>query len=270
MNKNSADLLTGFSLRLLRGSPPGSPPLIVGLNGPQGCGKTTLARELMARLETEGKRGIALSIDDFYLRRTEQIALAQRYPENPYLQQRGYPGTHDITLGNKILQALHIINDGKSAVHIPRYDKSLCGGQGDRAPEETWPEVAPPLDLVLLEGWMLGFTGVADTEMRDRFLHEPNEFLKAYQSWYTFLDAFVMIEAAEIKYTVDWRIEAEKNMRAQGKTGMSDGEIRSYIEKFLPAYQLYLPQLRHHPPLEAPVLHITIAQDRHPLEYHET
>ncbi len=43
---------------------------------------------------------------------------------------------------------------------VPRYDKSCHGGRGDRAPESAWPVVKGPLDIVLFEGWMLGFTPV--------------------------------------------------------------------------------------------------------------
>lgn len=46
-----------------------------------------------------------------------------------------------------------------SVVRVPRYDKSARAGKGDRAPREEWGEVssteAP--EIVLLEGWMLGF-----------------------------------------------------------------------------------------------------------------
>ena len=41
--------------------------------------------------------------------------------------------------------------------NVPRYDKSLFGGAGDRAPASQWPRVSGPLDLVILEGWMLGY-----------------------------------------------------------------------------------------------------------------
>jgi D-glycerate 3-kinase len=41
-----------------------------------------------------------------------------------------------------------------------RYDKSAFQGKGDRADESTWPSVEGPLDLVLFEGWMLGFKPV--------------------------------------------------------------------------------------------------------------
>lgn len=49
-------------------------------------------------------------------------------------------------------------------VAIPRYDKSQQGGRGDRAPKEAWPVKRGPLDVVLFEGWMLGFSPFSDSK----------------------------------------------------------------------------------------------------------
>jgi flagellar biosynthesis GTPase FlhF len=52
-------------------------PMFVGLNGPQGVGKTTLTEALCQCFEIDGEKAISLSIDDFYLRRDQQVALAR-------------------------------------------------------------------------------------------------------------------------------------------------------------------------------------------------
>ncbi len=68
-------------------------PFIVGLNGVQGGGKTTLVRALAATLQQrELLPTLVVSIDDFYLPRAEQLALAAAHPDNGLLQQRGQPG----------------------------------------------------------------------------------------------------------------------------------------------------------------------------------
>ena len=77
-----------------------------------------------------GHPALAISIDDFYLTHLEQRALAAAHPENPYLEHRGYPGTHDVGLGTAVLRALRASAD---PVEIPRYDKSAHAGRGDRA-----------------------------------------------------------------------------------------------------------------------------------------
>src|SRR6478735_183017 len=84
---------------------PGTAP-ILGLSAPQGAGKTTIMAEVCSALAKDGLNAVSISIDDFYLTRSEQIALAREYPRNPYLQHRGYPGTHDVSLGVSVLKAL--------------------------------------------------------------------------------------------------------------------------------------------------------------------
>ena len=69
-----------------------SAPLLVGINGAQGTGKTTLCKFLAAILSSQ--LGVAvLSLDDFYLTRAERHKLAAAV--HPLLATRGVPGTHD-------------------------------------------------------------------------------------------------------------------------------------------------------------------------------
>lgn len=49
------------------------------------------------------------------------------------------------------------MSQSQDEILIPRYDKSAYGGKGDRAPKDQWQKVQGPLDLVIVEGWMLGF-----------------------------------------------------------------------------------------------------------------
>lgn len=261
MTTTPADHITAFIRNLLatRTSPT---PLVIGLQGPQGCGKTTACNAAVARLRADHSlRGVTISIDDFYLTRARQIALAQQHAGNIYLSQRGYPGTHDIPLGEKILAHLRAINQTRQPVAIPRYDKSLHGGEGDRRAESAWPLVEAPLDFVLLEGWCVGFTPLPEAAIADAQLAEVNRLLVPYDAWYEFFGAFIELRASDIAITVDWRIEAEQKMRTQGKGAMPPQKIRAYVEKFLPAYRLYLPALRK-AFLHLPRLRVDMAPDR--------
>ena len=207
-------------------------PLMVGLNAPQGAGKTTLTRSLVGVFaHVFGLRAVSLSVDDFYLRREEQLALATRHAGNRYLEHRGYPGTHDVPLGASVLAALR---DGRD-VALPRYDKSAHGGRGDRSSDVTW--VRGRVDLVLLEGWMLGFKPVAS--VNDAALAVPNELLRAYDAWNSLLDVFIALRMKSVDQVVRWRIEAEQAMRASGRPGLSDAEVEDYVRRFLPAYELW-------------------------------
>ena len=236
-------------------------PFVLGISAPQGAGKTTLARALCQELAAAGTRAVSLSIDDFYLPRAAQVRLAADHPDNPYLQQRGYPGTHDVALGSRTLAALR--EPAPGVVRVPRYDKSAWQGEGDRLPEAEWTEVARPLDLVLLEGWMLGFTKVGAGALPDPHLAATDAALPAYQEWHRRLDGFLQLVPADHRYVLDWRVEAEEKMRAQGRPAMSDARVRAYIEAFLPAYEAWLPGLAARPPVED-VLRVQIGRDRLP------
>ena len=210
-------------------------PLMLGLQAPQCAGKTTIGKRLLASLPDIRLRGASVSIDDFYLTRDEQLALADTHPDNPYLEHRGYPGTHDLDLGDRTLSALRDLGAGRST-RIPVYDKSQHGGRGDRAPASEWREVKGPLDLVIVEGWMLGFEPVAESDLPDPRLAFPNRALAGYARWYQHLDAFIVLRPIDWNYVVKWRVEAEENMKAQGKPGLSREAIEDYVRRFLPAY----------------------------------
>jgi D-glycerate 3-kinase len=256
-----------------RGGENSRAPLIIGVNGPQGSGKSTLTAALVRVLPVVGLRAVTLSIDDFYWTRQEQIELAARHPRNSLLQQRGYPGTHDIELGvQKLVELRKATATGggsgsdpsqSSSVRIPYYDKSKHKGQGDRLPKSEWTEIHGPLDLLFLEGWMLGFTPLAASDPRlNADTLEINQLLGQYQRWHKQLDAFIHLIPHDIHYVVDWRVEAEERMKAQGKPGMSRLEITDYIQKFISAYELYLPQLIAHPLVPERTLQLELSQER--------
>lgn len=76
-------------------------PLIIGLNGVQGVGKTTLVAALAAALAGEknnsnggndGVKTLVFSLDDFYLTHHDQQALSEANPGNALVQHRGEPG----------------------------------------------------------------------------------------------------------------------------------------------------------------------------------
>jgi D-glycerate 3-kinase len=219
-----------------------SGPLVVGIQAPQGSGKTTLVTHLLAHLPALGLRGVSVSIDDFYLTRDEQLALGAAHPGNPYLEHRGYPGTHDVRLGAETIAALRRLGDPAEAhreVRVPVYDKSAHAGRGDRRPVSEWTVVRAPLDLVFVEGWMLGFSPVPEATLPDARMVVPNRALAAYAEWHRFLDAFVVMRAKELESIVDWRVQAEADAVARGRPGLSPAAIEDYIRRFLPAYATY-------------------------------
>ncbi|BAC90539.1 hypothetical protein [Gloeobacter violaceus] len=97
-----------------------------GILGPQGSGKSTLAGALTVLLAHLGRRAVDLSIDDLYLTAPERRRLRT---ERPALRWRGPPGTHDLALGVRTLEALR---SGPAPFWLPRFDKAAGGGEGDR------------------------------------------------------------------------------------------------------------------------------------------
>ncbi|GAM86304.1 hypothetical protein ANO11243_043160 [Dothideomycetidae sp. 11243] len=131
------------------------PPFFVGINGVQGAGKTTLVSTLKSTLSSppHSLPTAVLSIDDLYLPHEEQVALAARHRDNPLVQHRGQPSTHDIGLGTDVFAAL---SARKESVALPSYDKSRFDGSGDRRPRSKWQSVGQ-VDVVIFEGWCVGF-----------------------------------------------------------------------------------------------------------------
>lgn len=130
-------------------------PLVIGINGAQGSGKTTLCRFLEPLLAERGLKAVMLSLDDLYLSRAERAEAAADH--HPLFATRGVPGTHDVERGMAILDRLLA---GKSA-EMPVFDKA----QDEPSPETR--HVKDPVDIVLFEGWCVGATPQSAAELRE-------------------------------------------------------------------------------------------------------
>ena len=121
-------------------------PGVVGLSGPPGSGKSTLARVIAS---TTQRDALVLSLDDFYLSREDRRRRGMTW--------RGPPGSHDLPL---LFDVLSQIRARHVPISIPRFDPST----DDRSDPTTL--TAPP-ELVLLDGWFLGYTGDGYGEILD-------------------------------------------------------------------------------------------------------
>ena len=80
-------------------------PLIIGLAGGQGSGKTTFAQFLKLILENRyNLRTVTVSIDDIYKTKKERIKISKKI--NKLFLIRGVPGTHDVNFLTKFFTAL--------------------------------------------------------------------------------------------------------------------------------------------------------------------
>ena len=231
-----------------------STPLVLGISGPQGSGKTTLVNHLENRLSSTpfSLRVVSFSIDDIYLPHDELLALGQSNPDNKLLQHRGEPGTHDVALGIETLESLVA---GKRTP-IPSYDKSKFDGHGDRVPPSEWRTAEPPFDVILFEGWCVGFQAISPTAVPQRqssskhpgtlshhkleHLQFVNEKLREYARLWDQFDALVWLNAQDISFVYAWRLQQEHAMKVSLGRGMTDDQVKNFVDGYMPAYEMYI------------------------------
>lgn len=241
-----------------------SRPFILGFCCPQGGGKTTMTTFMQTLLHASGNTVQIASLDDFYVTNPDQRKIAAKHHENRLLQYRGMPGTHDLALLNDTLDDLR---KGRS-VSIPRYDKTLFDGRGDRAGTENWKHIGGgETDVVLLEGWCMGFEPVPLDSLHDEDLVFVNDALAAFGGMYARLDGMMVVEIADMEWVYDWRLQAERDSREQGRAGLSDEEVVDFVGRFMPAYKQYSKPLytRKEPLFPRHELHIQIDEQRRPV-----
>lgn len=216
-------------------------PLVVGINGAQGTGKSTLARLLTGLFTAMELRAVALSLDDFYLPRARRDALARN--THPLLVSRGVPGTHDMTLALSMLKRLATA-DASASVPLPVFDKA----SDDQRPSADWPVVTGPLDLIVLEGWCVGAqpqetdelkTPVNDLEREEdadgRWRGYVNTALGGdYQTLFAQLQVLLMLHAPDFDQVYRWRGLQEEKLRqsAGSAAGMDSTQLARFIQHF--------------------------------------
>lgn len=237
-------------------------PLFVLISGPQGSGKTYTTNEIYEHLQIEypDKNIVKMSIDDFYLTHQDQLLLQGEYPNNKLLQGRGLPGTHDMKLMNNVLQAIlqqksngassevsndnpaNKDNEGSNMVCVPFYDKSKFSGEGDRLLETK--NYKLPIDIVLFEGWFLGFNPTLDDLEGDMIDVNAKLFMYNDLIWNNPEISSLGINFAtnDIKNVYHWRLQQEHNTIKLHGTGMTDEEVANFVDRYMPCYKLYYPQ----------------------------
>ena len=226
--------------------------VIIGIHGAQGTGKSTLTLFLRELLQRHWQCPTAsLSIDDLYLTRAERQSLANEI--HPLFQTRGVPGTHDLTLGNRVLDQL--LSAGPAdRTPLPAFDKAV----DDRVPEAQRPVFEGPAKVILLEGWCVGATPQPDSALarpvntleaeedaQGQWREYVNQCLKSgYREFFDRLDWLVMLEAPSMDCVLQWRRLQEQKLaqrharaakEGSGASGspelriMSDHEVQRFI-----------------------------------------
>ena len=220
-------------------------PIVTGLCGSQGSGKSTMAAFLKALLEDRGLKVAVLSLDDLYLTLPERERLAAEV--HPLLKTRGVPGTHDVGLGHALID---VLTDGVAEVSMPRFDKA----EDTRGPANTWPRVSSPVDVILFEGWCVGAIPQAETALarpvndleRDEDAGEVwRRYVNAqlqgdYAGLFGRIDILALLKAPSFEQVYGWRTLQEQKLaeavKRRGLTGTRVMDARQ-IRRFLMFYQ---------------------------------
>ncbi|KAL4942079.1 hypothetical protein BDV06DRAFT_212122 [Aspergillus oleicola] len=243
--------------------PATTPPFFLGLNGVQGAGKTVLVSTLHRTLRSApyNLAVITLSLDDLYRTHEDQVNLAKQYPDNPLLQHRGQPATHDLPLAEQVFAS---IRAGRETA-IPQYDKSAFSGQGDRVPSDKWEVVnkdgEEKVKVLIFEGWSVGFRAWEEDVLRQKWENavklkeELGEGYRGRLGYVKFEDVQTVNEklrgydgltddAQDNHFVYDWRQEQERTLRATKGIGMTEEQVNHFVDGYYPSYELYSETLR--------------------------
>ena len=218
-------------------------PLLLGINGAQGTGKSTLAKLLSHLLTEKGFRVANLSIDDFYYSRAKRQELARDI--HPLLGSRGVPGTHDVRLALRTLEQLADAGP-EQPVTLPAFDKSV----DDCLKFEECPTIRGPVDVIILEGWFVGAKPQAEEDL-DRAINElerledsdgrwrayvNQQLAGAYQALFDRIHSLFILQAPGFEQVLEWRSLQEQKLReraGEDASGLMDPEaIARFIQHF--------------------------------------
>jgi len=241
---------------------PASTPLILGVCGAQGTGKSTLADYLAMHSAKQRSWNCAvLSLDDFYLTHAERKVLARSV--HPLLATRGVPGTHDTAMLSACMDRLLKLGAGEEC-RLPRFNKAT----DDQFPEEDWPIVAGPLDLVILEGWCVGATP-ATSETLTPAINELEKNEDANASWRTFvndqlagvyqdifarLHTLIFLAAPSIEAIFRWRLEQEQKLARRADPDSTAIMAADQISRFILYFERITRNMLEVMPQQADVL----------------
>jgi D-glycerate 3-kinase len=249
-------------------------PFKLLLSGLQGSGKSTWAAALAQSLQQiKSYKVVVVSLDDFYHAHNNLVRIRTENSENKMLWARGQPGTHDEKLAQEFFASF---GSGKD-IRVPFFDKSQYNGEGDRAPYEEWDVVknGPPVDVLIFEGWCVGFQFLSDSDLEKRWssssqTSQPNELssrcsttvlqdhsiqhirvinnnLRRYNE--TFMNSsdfnyLIHLDTEDLANVYRWRLNQEHALHELKGRGMTDEAVIEFVRGYMPAYELYLERLK--------------------------
>lgn len=216
-------------------------PVIIGICGAQGSGKTTLAGQLLARCESEGLSAASLSLDDLYLTRGEREELARSV--HPLFAVRGVPGTHDVDLGLRIFDQLRT----GEPIALPRFDKA----RDDRCDPSDWAMAPARCQILFFEGWCVGAVPQSEQQLRDpvnelEASQDPQAVWRRYanaalggpyRALFARIDRLVLLAAPSFEIVHRWRAQQEDELREQTGDDAPGLMDEAAIVRFIALYE---------------------------------
>ncbi|MHA7926974.1 MAG: hypothetical protein ACX936_17345 [Marinobacter sp.] len=208
-------------------------PIVVGIHGAQGTGKSTLTLFLREILLRHRNRSTAnFSLDDIYLTRAEREDLAERV--HPLFKTRGVPGTHDVALGQQVLNRLRSAAP-EDATPIPAFDKS----RDDRVPRDQWSVFGGRAEVILLEGWCLDARPEKDSALAEPMnrleeSEDPDSLWRSYvngqlkgeyRQFFDEIDFLIMLKAPSMECVLEWRRLQEQKLARKTRNAPKMGEL---------------------------------------------
>ena len=220
-------------------------PLIIGIAGGQGTGKTTITSIISLILKKYFKLKVfKISIDDFYKSRNERKKLSKN--KHPLLMIRGVPGTHDYKIIYEFFKKVK--NKKFSKLRLPKFDKS----KDDRCNKKLWYKINSRPDVIILEGWCVGAKAQKNSQLskpinnlekiKDPYLvwrNYVNIQLKThYKNLFKHLNETIYLKANNFRVLQKWRIKQEKTLwlKSKNKKNLKIMNIDDIIS-FMQTYQ---------------------------------
>ena len=236
--RNVTDYFNAYAHRLAQIAEASARPIIVGLNGAQGSGKSTLSQYLSQMMPMLlGVDCHVLSIDDFYLSKAKRKRLAASV--HPLLGIRGVPGTHDVP---RLLDALAgFIDPGIQSVTVPIFDKL----KDDRTKNVQRIQKSARPTVILFEGWCVGVPAQHQLALSVpassfEFSNDNNGVWRSYVNErlggdyvdvFKLLDRLSMLKPPCFEAVYDWRVDQEIRLVARRREDSSDTSIRGMSVK---------------------------------------
>ena len=207
------------------------------ISGPQGSGKTTIAKLLKVVVEKIYKKKVMLlSIDDYYLSKRKRIELSKKV--HPLLVTRGVPGTHNI---KKLKDHINQFIKSRYPIKTLTFDKLADDVSKKR-------RIIKNADILLLEGWCCGskpmtfkylYKDINDLERKldknNKWRKYYNTFLKKeYSEIFSMFNKKIFIKPPSFTHVLKWRYNQEKqnSLNTNKKKFMSKQELIYFIQHY--------------------------------------